>query len=195
MSMTAGSVSQLLAAFRSANPTPGGGSAAALAGAVGASLLTMVAGLPKPRTSTGEELAQLHKAGEECAALATRLEALIDADTNAYDLVVDAYRLPKATDAEKEARTGRIQAALKTATEVPLEVMRHCAEAVRRRSAVARFGNQNAASDVNVAGAMLRAALVGARENVDINLGSIKDPDYVARVRAESSALAASAEV
>jgi len=193
MSLTAGSVSQLLAAFRSSNPTPGGGSAAALAGAVGASLLAMVAGLAKPRTSTDEELAQLRKAGEHCAVLATRLEALIDADTDAYDLVVDAYRLPKATEADKETRTARIQAALRTATDVPLEVMRHCADALAQQPAVARFGNQNAASDVNVAGAMLRAGLSGARENVEINLGSIKDSDYVARVRAESSALATNA--
>ncbi|MEO5895944.1 MAG: cyclodeaminase/cyclohydrolase family protein [Vicinamibacterales bacterium] len=193
MSLTAGSVSQLLAAFRSSNPTPGGGSAAALAGAVGASLLTMVAGLAKPRTSTDEERAQLRKAGEHCAALATRLEALIDADTDAYDLVVDAYRLPKTTGADKVARTTRIQAALRTATDVPLEVMRHCADALAQAPAVARFGNHNAESDVNVAGAMLRAGLSGARENVEINLGSIKDPDYVARVRAESSALAANA--
>ena len=192
MSLTAGSVSQLLAAFRSSNPTPGGGSAAALAGAVGASLLTMVAGLAKPRTSTGEELAQLRNAGEHCATLASRLEALIDADTDAYDLVVDAYRLPKVTDAEKLARTERIQAALRTATDVPLEVMRRCAEALSNEPAIARFGNQNAASDVVVAGAMLRAGLTGARENVEINLGSIKDSAYVDRVRTES-ALAASA--
>lgn len=193
MSLTVGSVSQLLAAFRSSNPTPGGGSAAALAGAVGASLLTMVAGLAKPRTSTDDELAQLRTAREHCGALATRLEALIDADTEAYDLVVDAYRLPKTTEADKDARTARIQAALRTATDVPLEVMRHCADALAQEPAIARFGNQNAASDVNVAGAMLRAGLAGARENVEINLGSIKDSDYVARIRAESSALAANA--
>jgi formiminotetrahydrofolate cyclodeaminase len=194
MSLTAGSVSQLLAAFRSSSPTPGGGSAAALAGAVGASLLAMVAGLPKPRTTSDEELEQLRDAGRHCALLASRLEALIDADTDAYDLVVDAYRLPRSTDGEKAERTARIQEALRTATEVPLEVMRHCADALARKAVVARLGNQNAASDVTVAGAMLRAGLSGARENVEINLGSIKDPDYVARIASEASALAANAE-
>jgi formiminotetrahydrofolate cyclodeaminase len=189
MTLTAGSVSGLLAAFRSANPTPGGGSASALAGAIGASLLTMVAGLAKPRTSSDEELAQLRRAGERCAEISTRLETLVDADTDAYNLVVDAYRLPKSTDVEKTARTDRIQSALKAATDAPLEVMRQCAAALAESSAIGRLGNPNAVSDVNVGIAMLRAALTGARENVETNLGSIKDADYIARVRAESSRL------
>ena len=193
MTLTAGSVSSLLAAFRSSNPTPGGGSAAALAGAIGASLLTMVAGLAKPQTTTEDELRELQQAGERCADLASKLEALIDADTDAYDMVVDAYRLPKATDEEKAARTSRIQAALKAATDAPLEVMRHCAAAIDESPTMARFGNQNAASDVNVAIGMLRAGLSGAGENVETNLGSIKDTDYIARVRAEASALTATA--
>ena len=189
MTLAAGSVSSLLAAFRSSNPTPGGGSASALAGAIGASLLTMVAGLAKPRTSSDEELAQLRRAGERCAQIAARLETLVDADTDAYNLVVDAYRLPKSTDVEKTARTDRIQAALKAATDVPLEVMRQCAAALAEGSAIGRLGNQNAVSDVNVGIAMLRAALSGARENVETNVGSIKDAGYIAHVRAESSRL------
>jgi formiminotetrahydrofolate cyclodeaminase len=193
MSLAAGSVSSLLAAFRSSNPTPGGGSAAALAGAMGASLLTMVAALAKPRATTDDELAALRQAGEKCASIASKLEALIDADTDAYDMVVDAYRLPKTTDEEKAARTSRIQDALKAATDAPLEVMRHCAAAIGESPAMARFGNQNAASDVKVAVEMLKAGLSGARENVDTNIGSIKDADYVARVRAEASSLAATA--
>ena len=193
MTLTAGSVSSLLAAFRSSNPTPGGGSAAALAGAMGASLLTMVAALAKPRTTTDEELRELRQAGERCADIASKLEALIDADTDAYDMVVDAYRLPKATDEEKAARTSRIQAALKAATDAPIEVMRHCAAAIAESPTMARFGNQNAASDVNVATEMLRAGLSGARENVETNVGSIKDAEYIARVRAEASALVATA--
>ncbi|MEO6211996.1 MAG: cyclodeaminase/cyclohydrolase family protein [Vicinamibacterales bacterium] len=190
MTLTAGSVSDLLAAFRSPAPTPGGGSAAALAGAVGASLLTMVAGLARPRTSTDEELASLQHAGLHCARLALSLEASIDKDTDAYNLVVTAYRLPKSTPDETGARSARIQVALKAATEVPLEVMRHCSEALSHAPSVARLGNQNAASDVNVAIGMLRAGLSGAGENVDINLGSIKDAEYVSRVRDESSRLA-----
>ena len=191
MTLVAGSVSELLAGFRSSNPTPGGGSASALAGAVGASLLTMVARLPNPGTSMADELVQLREAGERCAELASQLEALIDQDAGAYELVVAGYRLPKSTDDERAARSAQIQAALEAATRVPLEVMRHCSEALVHAPLVARFGNQNAASDVNVAIAMLRAGVSGARENVEINLGSIKDAEFVTRVRAESSALAA----
>lgn len=190
MKLTARSVSDLLAAFRSPDPTPGGGSAAALAGAVGASLLAMVAALAKPRTSSDDDVARLADAGARCAALAVQLEALIDQDTDAYDLVVNAYRLPKATDEEKAARGASIQRALTAATEAPLEVMRRCAEALALAPTVDQLGNQNAASDVTVAIAMLRAGLLGAKANVEINLGSVKDGAYVERVRAECSRLA-----
>ena len=87
MKLTDTTVTDLLAAFRSPEPTPGGGSAAALAGAIGASLLAMVAGLPKSRAATAEDAARLKAAGERCAALAAELEALVDRDSEAYDLV------------------------------------------------------------------------------------------------------------
>jgi methenyltetrahydrofolate cyclohydrolase len=191
MTLTERSVSDLLAAFRSSEPTPGGGSAAALAGAVGASLLAMVANLPKPQATADEDLAALQAAGAHCTDLALQLERLVNKDTEAYDLVVGAYRMPKGTDEEKNARTAGIQAALKAATEAPLEVMRLCRAALALTARVGSLGNQNAASDVKVAAAMLRAGLDGARENVDINLGSVKDAGYVEKVRAESGALAA----
>ena len=189
MKLTALSVSELLAAVRSSEPTPGGGSASALAGAVGASLLAMVAGLPKPAAHTDEDLRRLDKAGARCTALAVQLEALIDEDSAAYDLVVGAFRMPKGTDEEKAARTAGIQRALTAATEAPLQVMRRCAEALEAAAAVASLGNQNASSDVQGAVAMLDAGRRGAYENVAINLGSIKDADYVTRVRTEAATL------
>jgi formiminotetrahydrofolate cyclodeaminase len=189
MKLTQRSVSDLLAAFRSSDPTPGGGSASALAGAAGASLLAMVAGLAKPRASSDEEVRRLRAAGEACTRLALSLESLIDQDSDAYDTVVEAFRLPKATDAEKGARTAAIQAALRFATEVPLEVMRRCSEALPHADSVGELGNQNAASDVQVARALLGAGLEGARHNVEINLGSLKDAEYAARVRAEAASL------
>lgn len=191
MKLTERSVSSLLEAFRSSDPTPGGGSAAALAGAVGASLLAMVAGLPNPRGTGDEDLARLQYAGERCTDLAVHLEMLVDRDTDAYDLVVGAYRLPKATEEEKAARSASIQAALKAATETPLDVMRRCRDALLLAPDVARLGNINAASDVTVGIGLLRAGLAGAAENVEINLGSLKDAEYVQRVRAEAAALAA----
>jgi methenyltetrahydrofolate cyclohydrolase len=193
MKLTALSVSELLSAFRSSEPTPGGGSASALASAVGASLLAMVAALPKPRATTDEDVAALTAAGRGCTALAVQLEALIDQDSAAYDLVVGAFRLPKSTDDEKTARAGAIQKALVAATEAPLEVMRRSAAALALSSTVNELGNQNAMSDVRVAIGLLRAGLQGARHNVEINLGSVKDPGYVERVREESARLSESA--
>jgi formiminotetrahydrofolate cyclodeaminase len=184
----------LLNAFRSPEPTPGGGSASALAGAVGASLLSMVATLGKSRAGTDEEVRRLRAAGERCAALSDRLAGLIDADSAAYDDVVGAFKLPKQTDDELSARRIRVQEALRGATEVPLEVMRACAAALEQGTIVARFGNLNARSDVQVGFELLAAALRGAKLNVDINLESLKDVAYVSAVRDEAERLADTAE-
>ena len=192
MKLTEHSVTDLLAAFRSSEPTPGGGSAAALAGAVGASLLAMVAGLPKPQASTDDDVDALRRAGERCTDLALQMERLVDRDTEAYDMVVTAYRMPKATDDEKAARSAGIQGALKAATDAPLDVMRRCNDALRIADPIGRLGNPNAASDVKVAIGLLRAGLAGAHENVEINLGSVKDTAYAQRVREECAALTAS---
>ena len=189
MKLTENRVYDLFAAFRSPDPTPGGGSASALAGAIGASLLAMVAGLPKPRTATDDQTAELLTAGGSCTDLAVVLEQLVDRDSDAYKLVMDAYRLPKLTDDEKGWRAAAIQEALKEATEAPLAVMRRCNEALGLVLVVERLGNANAASDVKVAVHLLRAALAGAGENVAINLGSLKDAGYVQLVREEAAAL------
>ena len=100
MKLTDGTVADLLAAFRSPDPTPGGGSASALAGAVGASLLAMVSALSKPKAVEDDDVLRLQVAGNRCRVLAEQLTALIDRDSEAYETVVAAYRLPKATDDE-----------------------------------------------------------------------------------------------
>jgi len=189
MKLTDRGVNELLAAFRSPDPTPGGGSASALSGATGASLLTMVAGLPKPLAATVEDIERLHAAGSRCSDLAVRLETLIDRDSEAYDLVIDAYRLPKATDEETAVRSGRIQEAMRAAIETPLDVMRACRSAIEQAAVVARFANRNASSDVQVGLELLGAGLRGARLNVQINLDSVKDLEYAARVKSETERL------
>ena len=118
------SLISVLDAFASSDPTPGGGSAAALLGALGASLFAMVAGLPKTKTGTPEERTALDAARTEILRGRDLLVELIDRDAAAYDLVVAAYRRPKSTDAEKTARTATIQDALRAATEVPVETIR-----------------------------------------------------------------------
>jgi formiminotetrahydrofolate cyclodeaminase len=185
MKLAAKPLTLLLEEFRSSAPTPGGGSASALAGAVGASLLAMVAALPKPRAAAAEDLQRLKAAGERCTDLARRLEALVDEDSEVYDRVIAAYRLPKATEDEKTARSAEVQSALKAATQAPLDVMRACAEAIDAGPIVREHGNQNASSDVGVALELLRAGFRGARLNVDINLESMKDQEYVLTVRRE----------
>jgi methenyltetrahydrofolate cyclohydrolase len=183
LSLTSLPVSQLLAALRSSEPTPGGGSASALAGALGASLLAMVAGLPKSRAATEEDVQRLRAAGARCAALASELEALVDTDSAAYNVVMDAYRMPKATDVEKAARSAAIQAALREAIAAPLTVMRACAAAAEQGVVMAALGNPSASSDVRVGLELLGAGLRGAKLNVEINLGSVRDAEYVASVQ------------
>jgi formiminotetrahydrofolate cyclodeaminase len=185
------SLKQLLDAFSSSDPTPGGGSASALAGAVGSALLAMVAGLPKTRDGSDEDRAALAPAREALLALRDELAALVDRDTAAYDEVVAAFRLPKVTDEEKTMRTAAIQRALRQATETPLAVMRACGLAAQHGQTVARHGNPSASSDVHVGLELAAAGLRGARLNVEINLGSVKDESYVARVRREVETLAA----
>ena len=187
MKLTQQRVYDLLAAFRSADPTPGGGSASALAGAIGASLLAMVAGLPKPRASTEEDTVALRNTGLRCTELAADLEQLVNSDADAYNVVMEAYRLPKLADDEKARRAAAIQNGLKVATETPLDVMRRCHEALELVPVVERLGNPNASSDVRVAVYLLRAALAGAAANVEINLGSLKDAGYVQQVRNEAA--------
>jgi methenyltetrahydrofolate cyclohydrolase len=178
-------ITEWLQALRSPEPTPGGGSAAALAGAMGASLLAMVAGLPKSKAATAEDAARLAAAGTRCAALAGELMALVDRDSEAYAQVMAAYRQPKTTDEEKVARSASIQQAMRAATAAPLDVMRACAGAAEQGVVVAAMGNPSASSDAAVGFELLGAGLRGARLNVEINLGSIKDAEYVRRVQSE----------
>ena len=183
MKLTERRVDDLLQAFRSPDPTPGGGSAAALAGAIGASLLAMVAGLPKSRAATEEDVERLQAAGRRCAAIAGDLTTLVDRDSEAYDLVVGAYQQPKRTDEEKSARSAAIQQAMRAAIAAPLDVMRACAAAAEQGVVVAALGNPSASSDVRVGFELLGAGLRGAKLNVEINLGSVKDAAYVETVR------------
>jgi methenyltetrahydrofolate cyclohydrolase len=183
MTLITHTVTDLLAAFRSAAPTPGGGSAAALTAAIGSSLLAMVAGLPKSRAATAEDTARLRAAGDRCAALSAELEALVDRDSDAYDLVMAAYKKPKGTDEEKAARSAAIQAAMREAIAAPVAVMRACAAAAEQGVVIAGLGNPSASSDAQVGFELLGAGLRGAKLNVETNLGSVKDADYLAKVR------------
>lgn len=188
------STRDLIAAFASSDPTPGGGSASALSSSVGAALLTMVAGLPKTRHNSEEDRAKLQAASAALQGIRQQLVDAIDADTAAYDQVVAAYRLPKASAEEVQARKDAIQHALRAATDVPLGVVRLSADALRQASIVAAHGYRSAASDIGVAAAMLHAGATGAKLNVAINVDSVKDETYVASVRDDVQQLMESVE-
>jgi formiminotetrahydrofolate cyclodeaminase len=172
VSLLALSAEALLDRLAASDPTPGGGSAAAWAGATAAALVCMVAGMDKTRTGS---------AGR-------RLRALVDEDTAAYDAVMAAYRLPKGTDEEKAARKPVIAAALARATAVPLETAERCAAVLSAAAGAAADGNPNALSDARTAGALAWAGLAGAVENVTINT---KDGDPA---RARAAALVTEAQ-
>jgi formiminotetrahydrofolate cyclodeaminase len=186
-------VRDLIEAFATPEPTPGGGSAAALAGAVGAALLAMVASLGKSRAATAAGLERLTEAGRRCTALSRELSALIDRDSDAYQAVVAAYRLPKGTAEESARRGERIQEALHTATISPLEVMRLSSAAIAEAATIGALGNRNASSDVQSGLELLGAALRAAMLNVEINLGSLKDAGLSDAIRTEASRLVAGA--
>jgi formiminotetrahydrofolate cyclodeaminase len=189
------SVRDLLFAFSSPAPTPGGGSASALAAATGASLLIMVASLPKTRTGAEAERLALASAAETLTAIRTSLTDAIDADTAAYEQVVAAYKLPKRTPEEQQARSAAIQQGLRAATDVPLAVMRAACAALREAHAVEAHGHSGAKSDAGVAIALLNAGLEGARLNVEINLEGLADAAYVKSARETVAALMATESV
>jgi formiminotetrahydrofolate cyclodeaminase len=178
-------LADLMDAFASTDAVPGGGSAAAMTGATGASLLLMVAGMPKTKSGAPEETADLAEAASRLHPLRDSLLELVDIDSDAYSQVMDAFRLAKSSDEEKAARKQAIESATRVATEAPLNTMRACQQALRGALIVARNGNRRTTSDVGVGVELLLAGLRGARLNVEINLSSLEDPAYTARIKAE----------
>jgi len=141
-----------------------------LSGALGAALAAMVCAMPKTKSGAPEERERLHRALATAEAAGRRLQALVDEDTAAFDAVMAAFRLPKATDEEKAARKQAIAAANGRATEVPLQTAESCLQVLEAAADAAACGNPNATSDARTAAAVALAGLLGALENVRINL-------------------------
>jgi formiminotetrahydrofolate cyclodeaminase len=186
MALVDASVRDLLAAFGSPDPTPGGGSASALTSAIGASLLLMVAALPKTRNGSDVDRSALTAAAAALGDIRGQLTDAVDADADAYDQVVAAYKLAKGSADEQTARKAAIQRALHAATDVPLAVVRLAARALDQAKTIAAHGHRAAASDVGVAVALLRAGERGARLNIEINVAGITDAAYADAVRTET---------
>lgn len=181
-------LTDLLDRVAAPSPTPGGGSVAAVAGALGTALTQMVAGLPRTRHDNDDERAMLATVQGPLADLRARLLALADDDTAAFDRLMAAFRLPKATDTDKAERKAAIQAATRDATTVPLQTAVACARVLDLLGTVAALGNPSASSDLLVAIGMLRAAAEGAAANVRINLGSLADESFRADAAARIAA-------
>ncbi|KKM12791.1 hypothetical protein SY88_01565 [Clostridiales bacterium PH28_bin88] len=175
------------------SPAPGGGSVSALAGSLGAALVSMVANLTVGKESFKENEAEMRDVLEKAAELKERLSQMVDEDTAAFNRVMAAYKLPKSSEEEKTKRSEAIQEALKRAALLPLEVARHCLAVMELSKTAVTLGNPNALSDAGVSMLMAYAGLQGAVFNVEINLGGIKDPGFKQDVEVNKENILASA--
>jgi glutamate formiminotransferase/formiminotetrahydrofolate cyclodeaminase len=181
-------------AVASSSPAPGGGSVAASAGALSAALAAMVGRLTlgkKQYAAVKNEMTQVRDQGDDLRADLTKL---IVTDEEAFNAVMEAFKLPKGSDEQVVARDAAVENANKEATLVPLEVMKKSLEVMRLARTVAEKGNENSITDAGVAGLMGRAAVEGARYNVRINLTSVSDAAFVKKLAAESDAISGEAE-
>lgn len=164
------SVRELTTRLASREPIPGGGSAAALAGAMAAALVSMVVELTAGRPDAADQAGALRNLGEAAVQRMSGLLDLADADAVAYAAVVSARRLPKESEADREARARALRTAMVEAARVPLRTAEVAAEVLGLAHAIAPIGNRNAASDAGVAAQLASASVRGALLNVRINL-------------------------
>lgn len=174
------------------SPTPGGGSASALAGALSASLVAMVAGLSIKRGEIGGPRAR--KIQKRALLTQKRLLQTVEEDARSYEAVVAALRLPKDTERQKEKRLKKVEVALKKATKPPEAVCKACIELLQHCGVLLSRGNPNAWSDVAVGALLADAALQGALFNIEINLESIKDRAFLRRMKRQIGLLKKRAE-
>lgn len=169
-------------------PAPGGGSVAALMASMSGALTSMVANLTVGKKGYKEVQDEMKDVAPKAQVLKAAFLKAVDDDTNAFDAVMDAMKLPKKTEEEQRHRTEAIERATKDAVEVPLGVLLRCREALPLVESVAAKGNVNSLSDAGVAALALRAAAGGALLNVLINLPGLTDREYIESTRKEGVA-------
>lgn len=187
--LTEKSVITFLDELASSAPAPGGGSVAALSGALGAALISMVCNLTVGKEKYADVQEDIKALLAQSEALRQELVGLLEADVEVYTEVSKAMKMPRATEEEKAARTAAMQKALKDATGVPMRVAEACVKVMDLCRPTAEKGNVNAVSDVGVAVVMAEAGLRSAALNVLINLGAIKDETFVAENKAKLDSL------
>ena len=174
-------VRRLVERLATSDPVPGGGSAAALAGAMGAALVRMVVELTVGRPAADGNLEALTEIGVAASGWQSELLNLAELDANAYDAVVRARRLPRDTELHRQARDVQVAAAMRDATRAPLATARVANEVLGLAERLAPIGNRNAVSDVGVAALLAVAAIRGAAMNVEINLPSLSPDEPLRR--------------
>ena len=184
-------VKDFLDALASSEPVPGGGGGAALGGALGAALVSMVANLTIGKKGYEEVEGPMADVLAKTEALRKELPELMEADERVFSQVMATYRLPRKTPEQKKARTDAMQVALKEAAEVPLTIAERCAQIVDLALPAAEMGNEWAVSDAGVGVLFAEACIHAALLNVYINLSSIKDKDFVDEMRARAGEITA----
>jgi methenyltetrahydrofolate cyclohydrolase len=188
-------IAEFLDGLASSSPTPGGGGAAAISGAMGAALVSMVCNLTIGKKKYVEVEAELTDVLAKSEALRAELTGMIAEDVRAFDAVMGAYGLPKATDDEKAARTARIQEALREAIDVPLACCRACRKVIDLALVTAEKGNVNVVSDAGVAVLSAFAGLRSAALNVWVNAKGLEDRAFADARLAELEGLLGEAGV
>jgi len=177
----------------SESPAPGGGSISAYLGALGASLGTMVANLSSHKAGWDERWEEFSNWAEKGQALKDELLFLVDEDTNSFNKIMDAFGLPKNTDAEKTARTQAIQDATKYAIEIPFRTMETTMKVFELCKAMVETGNPASVTDAGVGALCARSAVIGAFYNVKINCGDYNDKTFVNDLIAKGNEIQAKA--
>lgn len=187
------SVREFLKVSASDSPTPGGGSVSALVGSLAAAMVSMVANLTVGKEKYKDVEPEVQEILREIQAVMARLEELTAQDIKEFGNFMDVLKMPKNTEAEKTLRAAKMQEALKSATDTPLEIARVCLTTLELADRLSGIGNKGAISDVGVGAYVAEAALNAVLLSVDINLPMIKDEEYVARAKAERDELVAKA--
>ena len=175
------------------SPAPGGGSIAALSGALGVSLSSMVCNLTANNRGSEEVDDILNRTAERCQEIKFKLTKAVDDDTNAFNQYMDAMRMPKKTDDDKKKRLDAMQQGLKNAVQVPYNTALLSFEAIEIAGTVAKYGNPNSITDVGVGAQSAYTGVLGGIYNVLINLKDIKDENFVKEMRTNCSELKANA--
>ncbi len=179
----------------STSPTPGGGSVSALVACFGVAMTAMVSGLTLGKEKYKDVQPEVRDILEASKAFLARLQELVEADIAEFDNFMAAYRLPRGTDAEKQAREKAIQTALKGATDTPMEIAGVCLEVLRLTDRLSTIGIKMAISDAGVAALVAEAALEGVLLSVEINTPLIHDREYVLRIIREKEQMTAEAKI